>query len=440
MSKRKSSAKKKRKSAEKQTPQENPPSENLSNQNESPVEEDTVQQEEKKTEEKPSKEESAGEEKVKKKGKKKGGKAPKEEPHSDEKVKESAANVSSEGDAEEIKENVSEGDMVSVEKKEESAVEDEDEYAITILGWATAGYDTTKLEDALARRDMKSFKKDYVRFKKGVERIEEIKREVESLNIAGVEKDVNHLLTLLKDPLHVKKAENYLERVKKLIHAKDLEVELNSMMSIESLKPKADELLEDLKDPDNIDDVEEAMKDLRREFKEEYALNQFMELIDEKPREVKRIKVVEEVRKTSNPMMVKDLFVFTSTGKFMGHKTARKGAIDKKKLIGKLNEAREIIKNENISAGMSVKIPSEGEELLIVHKGAHVSAGLIISGKPHKLVGQLLKKGVEMMEHEDAEAIAAWSPKEKKPTLPHLKKNMNAIMYAALKLGKEMSK
>ncbi len=325
------------------------------------------------------------------------------------------------------------------EKTKDKAIEEEDEYAITLLGWATAGYDTSKLEDSLSRGDMKAFKKDYKRFEKGIIRIEEIKREIESLNIAGVEKEVDDLLQVLKDPLHTKKAENYLERLKKLIHAKDLEVELESMMSVESLKSRALSLKDDLKDPDNIDDVEEQMKDMRREFKEEYALNQFMELIDEKPREVKKIKVVEEVRKTANPMMVKDLFVFTSTGKFMGHKTARKGAIDKKNLIEKLNSARDIIRNDKISPGMSVKIP-RGDEILLVHKGARISVGMIISGQPHKLAGQLLKKGVEMMEREDADIIKKWDSKSKKPTLPHMKKNMNAIMYAAMKLGDEMRK
>ena len=327
-------------------------------------------------------------------------------------------------------------------EKESPVVDEDDEYAIVILGWATAGYDTSQLENSLSKGDKKTFKKDFERFQKGVARTEEIKKEIETLNIAGVEKEVDELLKLLQDPLHIRRAENYFEKVKKLIHAKDLEVELDTMMSVDSLRGRAEDLKKDLQDPDNIDDVEEQMKDLRREFKEEYALNQFMELIDEKPREVKRIKVTEEVRKTSNPMVVKDLFVFTSSGKYIATKTVRPDAKDpqvKKGIIEKLNKAKEIIGNPNVSTGMSLKIPA-GDETLLVHKGEHVAIGLIISGVPHKLTGKLLKKGVGMMEREDADAIAKWSPGQKKVNLPHVKKNMNAIMYAAMKLGDEMKK
>jgi hypothetical protein len=327
---------------------------------------------------------------------------------------------------------------MEIEKiKEESAIEKEDEYAIEILGWATAGYDTSKLEEAMKSGNKKKFEREFKKFKKGVEKLEEIKKELEELNIAGVEEEVDKLLTVLDDPYKVKDAEKELEKIKKLVRIKDLEVELDSMMVVEELKPKIMEIKKKLKDVKNLDEIETEIKDLRREFKESYFVAEFIETIEEKPRAVKKIKVTEEVEKTSNPMVVLDLFVFSNSGKFLGHKTARKGKIDKKSIIERLNMARDFVKNEKFAPGVLIKVPKGGETLLL-HKGNFVAVGIIISGTPHKLVGKLLKKGVGMIESEDAEAIKNWDGS--RASLLHLKKNMDAIMYAAIKLGEEMKK
>ncbi len=319
--------------------------------------------------------------------------------------------------------------------KDAGAIEKEDEYAIEILGWATAGYDTSKLEELMKEGDEKKFEKEFRKVKRAISKMEKIKKELEELNIAGVEKEVDELLKILNDPYKVKEAEKQLKNIKKLVKAKDLEVELDSMMVVEDLKPKIMEMKEKLKDVKNLDKIEEEIKDLRREFKESYFVAEFIEMIEEKPRAVKKIKVTEEVQKTANPMEVLDLFVFSNTGKFLGHKTARKGKIDKKSIIERLNMARDFVKNERFSPGVLIKVPKEGETLLM-HKGNFVAVGIIISGIPHRLVGKLLKKGVEMIERENESVVKHWDGSKK--SLMHLKKNMDAIMYAAMKLGDEM--
>lgn len=340
--------------------------------------------------------------------------------------------------AEEKAEPKAKKEEMTIEKlKEESAIEKEDEYAIEILGWATAGYNTDKLEEIMRTGDKKKFEREFKKFKKGVEKLEKIKKELEELNIAGVEGEVDKILGLLDDPYKVKEAEKELKKIKDMVRAKDLEVELDSMMVVEELKPKILELKEKLKDIKNLKKVEEDIKDLRREFKESYFVAEFVEMIEEKPRAVKKIKVTEEVEKTSTPMKVLDLFVFSNTGKFLGHKTARTGKVDKKAIIERLNMARDFVKNEKFAPGVLIKVP-KGGEILLLHKGNFVAVGIIISGTPHRLIGKLLKKGVGMIESEDAEAIKNWDGSRE--SLMHLKKNMDAIMYAAIKLGDEMKK
>lgn len=340
--------------------------------------------------------------------------------------------------AEEKEEKSENKEEVEIEKiKDEDAIEKEDEYAIAILGWATAGYNTDKLEELMKEGDKKKFEREFKKVKRAISKLEKIKKEIEELNIAGVEKEVDDLLNLLNDPYKVKEAEKQLEKIKKLVKAKDFEVELDSMMVVEELKPKILEIKEKLKDLKNLDKVEEDIKDLRREFKESYFVAEFVDMIEEKPRAVKKIKVTEEVQKSAHPMEILDLFVFANTGKFLGHKTARKGKIDKKAIVERLNMARDFVKDSRFSPGVLIKVP-KGDETLLLHKGDFISVGIIISGVPHRLIGKLLKKGVHMIETEDSDAIKNWDGSRE--SLLHLKKNMDAIMYAAKKLGEEMKK
>lgn len=361
-----------------------------------------------------------------------------EEQAPQEEKKEEKTEEKAKGKAEsEAKKEPKKEEMKMEKLKDESAIEKEDEYAIEILGWATAGYNTDKLEEIMKTGDKKKFEREFNKFKKGVKKLEKIKKELEELNIAGVEGEVDKILELLDDPYKVKEAEKELKKIKDMVRAKDLELELDSMMVVEELKPKILELKEKLKDIKNVDKIEEEIKDLRREFKESYFVAEFVEMIEEKPRAVKKIKVTEEVEKTSNPMKVMDLFVFSNTGKFLGHKTAREGKIDKKAIIERLNMARDFVKKKEFAPGVLIKVPKEGE-ILLMHKGNFVAVGIIISGTPHRLIGKLLKKGVGMIESEDAKAIKNWDGSRE--SLMHLKKNMDAIMYAAIKLGEEMKK
>lgn len=319
--------------------------------------------------------------------------------------------------------------------KEEDAIEEEDEYAIEILGWATSGYDTSRLEELMKGRSKKKFEKEFKKVKKNIEKLRNIKKGLEELNISGVEKEVDELLKILNDPYKVKEVEKGFEKIKKMVRARDMEAELDSMMAVEELKDRIEALKARLKNIDELDSVEEEMKDLRREFKESYILSEFVEMIEEKPRTVKKIKVIEEEQKSRHPMEIKDLFVFSGEGKFLGHKTARKGKIDKKQLIEKLNIARDFVKNERFSPGVLIKVPKDGETLL-VQKGNFVALGMIVTGETHRLTGKLMKKGIEMIEKDNEDALKNWNGKAS--SLLRMKKDMNAIIYAAIKLGKEM--
>ena len=321
--------------------------------------------------------------------------------------------------------------------EDKDAIDKDDEYAIQILGWATAGYDTSKLEELFAGKSRKKFEREFKKFSKAIKRIEEMKKEVEELNISGVEDEIQKLVGTINDPYKLKESEKQLEMIKRMVKAKDMENELKSMMSVEGLRKKAENVKKMLKDLDNLEKAEEELKDLRREFKEEYFVSEFVEMIEEKPREVKKIKITEEKQKSRRPMQVLDLFIFAKGGKFLGHKTSRKGMTDRKELVEKLNIARDFVKNEQFRAGVLIKVPKGGETLLL-HKGELVSIGILISGEPHKLTGKLLKKGAEMIEKENAPVITG---KEKSDeAMKHLKKNMGALMYAAMKLGDEMKK
>ncbi len=319
--------------------------------------------------------------------------------------------------------------------KEEDAIEKEDEYAIEMLGWATSGYDTTKLEDMIKGKSKKKFEKEFKKVKKNIEKLNKLKEELEELNISGVEKEVDELLKVLNDPYQVKEAEKQFDKIKKMIYVKDLESELDSMMSVEELKERIEEIKARLKNIDEVEKIEDDIKDLRREFKESYALAEFVEMIDERPRAVKKIKVTEEEQKSKHPMEINDIFVFSANGKFLGHKTARKGKIDKKNLMEKLNLVKNLVKNDRFSPGVLIKVPKEGK-ILLIQKGKLVAIGMMVSGDVHRLIGKLLKKGIGMIEKEDEDAIKNWDGS--KSSLIHLQKNMNAIMYAAMKLGKEM--
>jgi len=319
-------------------------------------------------------------------------------------------------------------------RKEEKKVSKNEKYSRQLLEWSTEGYDVSPLEK-LIKDGGEDLDRMFRAYEKSIERIEEIKKDLSSLNVSRLDEYVDRIMKMIKRPSKIKQIEREYALIKKAAEIRDIDYELKKL-AVPGLKERVEEVRAKLRDPSRLEEVKIDLKDLQRDYKENYFLEQITkEMAPTPPMEKKTIKEFQKKEK-GGKMVVDDLFLlYKKDLKLISHHTTQKlSSEERKKLLAQLQTIRSFIKmGKSYKSGM-LNIIKYRDKFIFILEGKYVIMALSAHGSIEKWAGRLMEKVIGLIEKEDEAALKNWDGDVNKITSE--KKNMKALLYVSAKLSK----
>jgi len=323
-------------------------------------------------------------------------------------------------------------------RKEETKVSKNEKYSRQLLEWSTEGYDVSPLEK-LIKEGRKDLDRMFTAYEKSIERIEYIKKDLSNLNVSGLDEYVDRIMKMIERPSKIRQIEREYALIKKAAEIRDVDYELKKL-AVPGLKERVEEARAKLRDPSKLEEVKIDLKDLQRDYKEDYFLEQLShEMAPAPPMEKKTIKELQK-KDTAGKMIVDDLFLLHKKElKLISHHTTRNLSKEERKmLLAQLQTIRSFIKmGKSYKSGMLNIIKYNGKFIFVL-EGKYVVMALSAHGRIEKWAGKLMEKVIGLIEKEDQAALKNWDGDVAKVTSE--KKNMKALLYVSSKLSNPTKK
>ncbi len=328
--------------------------------------------------------------------------------------------------------------QVLQEQEKEKKVSKNERYSRQLLEWSTEGYDVSPLEK-LIKDGGKDLDRMFGAYEKSIEMIEKIKKDLSTLNVSGLDEYVDRIMKMIERPSKIRQIEREYALIKKAAEIRDVDYELKKL-AVPGLKERVEEARAKLRDPSKLEEVKIDLKDLQRDYKEDYFLEQLsQEMAPTPPMETKTIKELQK-KDTSAKMIVDDLFLLHKKDlKLISHHTTRNLSKEERKmLLAQLQTIRSFIKmGKSYKSGMLNIIKYNGKFIFVL-EGRYVVMALSAHGRIEKWAGKLMEKVIGLIEKEDEKALKNWDGDVSKITSE--KKNMKALLYVSSKLSNPSKK
>ena len=289
------------------------------------------------------------------------------------------------------------------------------------------GYDVSHIE-ALGETASTSELKDILHtFEAGIEKNRKIKDEVAQLNLTGFENELEELNKLLADPTQSEVASLKLVSLKNRRKTNEMMATLDKMV-ISSMKPKVEEFKARLANTDDSSSLEIEYNELRKEYKETYAVEGVRAQIVSAEPEQKA-----DAPRTKSPMIVKDIFLLYKDGRFISHHTNRVVSKEQQKeLFADLKTGRNFLRSPKYAPQKLNIIPVDGRYIL-VQSGRFTVVIAITEGSVDPWSEKIVTKVLTLMEKEDQMELKAWNGDV--ASLKSSGKYMQALLFAFMKLA-----
>ena len=301
-----------------------------------------------------------------------------------------------------------------------------------LLQWAAEGYDVEKMEKWL-EEGKKGLKGIFDQFEANITRIEEIKKELEGSDLAGLDVQMEEFNQLLSNPNDLENIEFEFTKFKAAKRIEEIKKELDKMV-LDSLKDRIAETRALLDDPDNLEEVEEKLVDLKKDYKEAYfedGIESMVVTSEAKPRAKKPV----AAGNGKKPMDVRDIFLLYKDGKFISHHTARVvPKEEQEQLFADLKTGRNYLKSPNYKP-QKLNVISINSRKILVQGGRYTVIIMVISGDVNPWTEKIIGKVQGLLEKEDGPALTKWNGDV--ASLKSAGKYMTALLYACMKLSKK---
>ena len=289
------------------------------------------------------------------------------------------------------------------------------------------GYDVSHIE-ALGETASTSELKDILHtFEAGIEKNRKIKDEVAQLNLTGFENELEELNKLLADPTQSEVASLKLVSLKNRRKTNEMMATLDKMV-ISSMKPKVEEFKARLANTDDSSSLEIEYNELRKEYKETYAVEGVRAQIVSAEPEQKA-----DAPRTKSPMIVKDIFLLYKDGRFISHHTNRVVSKEQQKeLFADLKTGRNFLRSPKYASQKLNIIPVDSRYIL-VQSGRFTVVIAITEGSVDPWSEKIVTKVLTLMEKEDQMELKAWNGDV--ASLKSSGKYMQALLFAFMKLA-----
>ena len=323
-------------------------------------------------------------------------------------------------------------------QEKEKKVSKTEKYSRQLLEWSTEGYDVSPLEK-LIKDGGKDIDRMFQAYEKSIERIDKIKKDLATLNVSGLDEYVDRIMKMIERPSKIKQIEREYALIKKAAEIRDVDYELRKL-AVPGLKDRVEEVRAKLRDPSKLEEVKIDLKDLQRDYKENYFLEQLsQEMAPTPPMEKKTIKELQK-KEVAAKMVVDDLFLlYKKDLKLISHHTTRVLSKEERKLLlTQLQTIRSFIKmGKSYKSGMLNIIKYNGKFVFVL-EGKYVIMALSAHGRVEKWAGKLMEKVIGLIEKEDQEVLKNWDGDVSK--IKSEAKNMKALLYVSSKLSNPSKK
>jgi hypothetical protein len=289
------------------------------------------------------------------------------------------------------------------------------------------GYDVSRLESMGETASTSELKGILDAFEEGIEKNKKIKDEMTQLNPTGIENELEELNRLLADPMQSEAASSKLIAVKNRCKTNEMMATLDSMV-LSSLKPKVEEFKARLANTEDSSSLEIEYNELRKEYKETYAVEGVRaQIVSAEPGQKP------EASKSRSPMMVKDIFLLYKDGRFISHHTNRVVSKEQQKeLFADLKTGRNFLRSPKYAPQKLNIIPVDSRYIL-VQSGRFTVVIAITEGSVDPWSEKIVTKVLTLMEKEDQMELKAWNGDV--ASLKSSGKYMQALLFAFMKLA-----
>ena len=322
------------------------------------------------------------------------------------------------------------GDKVEDKKKDTRKIPKK--YKTALLKYQTDSLDTAELEDLMENASVKKIREGFRAFEEGLEKILEIKTALEGMELKGLDNEVETLTQLLANPKNFEEATAKFQELKFKQKSVSIHDELDKMV-LPAMKEKVAEMKARLDAMEELDVIEEDMRELRRDYKEAYAEEGIMAHVVSDGQAPAKSPTAPKGKKT--PMIVKDIFLLYKDGRFISHHTNRVVSKDQQKILfADLKTGRNFLRSPKYIPQKLNVIPVEKRHIL-VQSGKYTVVIMITEGAVDPWTERIVTKVLTLMEKEDANDLRAWNGEV--ASLKSSGKYMQALLFACMKLSKK---
>lgn len=318
-----------------------------------------------------------------------------------------------------------------VGKKEEKKTATQKKREKLLLQWTAEGYNIDELEALLASGAKKGVKKTFDDFADNVKKIENIKNEIEEMDVAGLDEKVESVLSMLNSPDDIENIETEFDLLKKTVRSREIGKELDGMV-LDSVKDRVENIRGMLEDFDKLDEAEKALDTLKKDYKEAYFKDGVASFVKtEEPAMTKK----KPAAKGKLPMTVRDIFLLYRDGRFISHHTGRVvPKEEQEQLFIDLKTGRNYLKSPNYKP-QKLNIISVNNRKILVQGGQFTVVIMVTEGDVNPWTERIIGKVQTLLEKEDRPALQKWNGDV--GSLKSAGKYMTALLYACMKLSKK---
>ncbi len=291
------------------------------------------------------------------------------------------------------------------------------------------GYDVSSIEAMMETATSDELKAALKTFENGIEKVKSLTESIQSIDPAGIEKELDELKKLLSDPMKHEQASELLEKINIARRSGEIMSALNKMV-LPSMKSRVEALKVMLQEAKDLTAVEAEFSTLKKDYKEAYAeegVKAQVVMTQQEP--------AQPEQKARVPMVVKDIFLLYRDGKFISHHTNRVISKEQQKdLFADLKTGRDFLRSPKYVPQKLNVIPGQNRNIL-VQSGRFTVVIVIAEGSVHRLSENITTKVITLMEKEDLLQLKDW--KGDVSLLKSSGKYMQALLFAFMKLSNQ---
>lgn len=288
------------------------------------------------------------------------------------------------------------------------------DYPAQLFDWLSEGYNVAPLTGVIKSKDNKRIEEMFTDYADRIKRLEAVKKRLERLNFNDKNTMYSEISKKLNDPMQTAYLETFLKSFEDGPRLNELKAELASL-NTSGFEEKTQMIKTMFDDEDELDEIEKAIKKLRKRIKEKFFESAFENVI--LPEEEEEPTFVAET-----------IFLLHKDGTLLSVKSKTPPAELDKKLMSKMVMAIKEQMNRSFKEGVHIHTLTYEGHSIILEDSQHVYAAVVVIGEAQPIMYRIILKALHIMEKKLARELDSWNGD--RSSLENLDRYTSAIFQA----------